>query len=294
MVRRLYYALTGGKTEADVLVYHPMESFWLHYLPDQNFTHGFFQGPFLQDEKAAQIDREEQLLLNGLSSENLDFELIHRDAVGNFAVSDGKIVNRLNGQEFSVLVLPMCEVLTIEAARLCLEYVKAGGTVLALGELPRYAMPAEEDSRLRQIVEELSGYDRFILMPIEDKKVIYEKIRETIPMPVEIVEGTAKNVNNHPAYESYLIDPYMHGGEDISGVLFTRYQKDGKRHTLFMNYSDQPDTISVRVAGATLPEVWDTFTGDIYPAELLHQEADACIIRLTLPSSHGLVLVSDL
>lgn len=293
MVRRLHYALTGGKSEADVLVYHPMESFWMHYLPDQNFTHGFFEGAFLKDEKAEKIDREMQLLLNGLASENLDFDMIHRDAVENFGISDGKIVNKLNGQEFSVLVLPMCEVLSIEAARLCREYMQAGGTVLVVGDVPRYAMPESADGELREIFAELSGCERFVVIPVEEKAAVYENIRKVIPMPVEIVEGTKGTVNNHPVYESYLIDPYMHTGEDLEGVLFTRYLKDEKRHTLFMNYGNAPDTIQVKVTGRFVPEVWDTFTGEIAEAQVVEKGEGYYIVKLELPCNYGVILVSD-
>jgi hypothetical protein len=106
----------------------------MHYLPDQYFTHGFFEGAFLKEEKAAKLDLEIQLLLNALSGDNLDFELLHRDALENFAVSGNKVVNRLTGQEFSVLVLPLCDVLSIRAARLCRELVRAGRAVYPLFE----------------------------------------------------------------------------------------------------------------------------------------------------------------
>ena len=35
MTRRMYGMLTGGRQETDVLVYHPQEAFWLHYIGQQ-------------------------------------------------------------------------------------------------------------------------------------------------------------------------------------------------------------------------------------------------------------------
>jgi hypothetical protein len=293
MVRRLHYAMTGGYTEADVLVYHPMESFWLHYLPDSNFTHGFFEGAFLKDETAAQIDREMQLLLNSLSCSNLDFELLHRDALENFEVCGKQIMNKLTGQKFSILILPMCEILDIRAVRLCRDYMKTGGTILALGNLPHYAMPQSADAELTDIFEELSSCRRFVRLPIEDKTIICNKIREVVPCPIEIVKGTDKTINTHPVYDSYLIDPYIHTGEDLQGVLFTRYIKDGKRNTLFMNYSDHRETIWVKTVGHTKPEVWDTFTGEIMETEIDRREDDGYVVKLDLPCNYGIFLVSD-
>ena len=293
MIRRLSYAMTGGINEADVLVYFPQESFWLHYLPDCHFTHGFFNGPFVHDQKAERIDREIQLLLNGLSSENIDFDMIHRDAVGNFAVQDGKIVNTLSGQQFSALVLPMCEVLPVEMAELCDAYAACGGTIVAVDELPHLAMRRDEDGTVCGIMGRLRAARQVTVYPAEEKERILAAVNSAIPHPVEITAGTSKNVSNQPAYDPYLMDPYMHTGEDLTGVLFNRYLKDGKRNTLFMNYSDASDTIEVRIVSAGgVPEVWDTFTGEIRTADVVCKEKDGYVIRLTLPCNYGLVVVS--
>lgn len=293
MVRRLSYALTDGVWEADVLVYHPMESFWLHYLPDQHYTHAFFKGAFLKDDAAVRIDRETQLLLNGLSSHNLDFDLIHKDAVANFAAQDGKIANTLTGQRFSVLVLPLCRVLPIEMARLCMEFAREGGTIIAVDTLPDMAVDPEDDRELAGIFTKLLQEGSLKVVPAEEKEQIYAQVSARIPHPVEIVKGCAGTRNNHPAYDAYLIDPYMHGGEDLTGVLFNRYLKDGKRNTLFMNYSRTPEVIEVWLQGrGTEPEVWNTFTGETGPAAILKTEEDGCLIRLELPCNYGIMVVS--
>ena len=62
MVRRLYYALTDGYNEADILVYHSIESFWYHYIPDNRYTHGFFRGSYVEGKKAEQIDHNMQIV----------------------------------------------------------------------------------------------------------------------------------------------------------------------------------------------------------------------------------------
>ncbi|WP_180272730.1 glycosyl hydrolase [Konateibacter massiliensis] len=294
MIRRLNYALTDGINEADILVYHPMESFWLHYLPNQHYTHAFFHGAFLKDEQAKYIDREMQLLLNRLSSENMDFDLIHKDAVENFEIRNSKIVNKLNGQTFSALLLPMCEVLPLEMAKLCEAYALAGGKIVAVDTTPVYAMKKDEDEELRQIFERIEKLGCLKVIPAQEKEKICDVLNEQIPHPIAITKGTKGTINNHPAYEDYLIDPYLHGGEDLSGVLFNRYLKEGKRHTLFMNYSDKPDQIEVKVETAkSVPEIWNTFTGEIQTAKVVSKEADGYVIELDLPCNYGMIVVSD-
>ena len=95
-------------------------------------------------------------------------------------------------------------------------------------------------------------------------------------------------------YDSYLIDPYFHKGEDLTGVLFNRYLKDGKRNTLFMNYSSREDQIEVYVEKSkSIPQVWDTFTGEVRDAQVIHHEGDAWRILLHLPCSYGMLVVTD-
>jgi hypothetical protein len=295
MIRRLYYAMTNGHSEADILIYNPIESFWLHYIPDQHFTHGFPRGPLLESEQAIKLDREMQLLMNGLSSENLDFDIIHKDAVENFEARDSRIYNKLNGQEFSVLILPMCEILPIEMARLCKRYIDCGGIVIALDSIPNMAMPAECDAELNDIFSILRTNGRFVMFNVENKDVLYDRIRKIVPKPVSVISGTAKNENNHPEYGPYLIDPYIHDGEDLSGIQFVRYIKGNKRNTLFMNYNDRLENITVEIkTNRGVPEVWDTFTGEISEAKVISKTNDSYIVELELPSNYGIFLVSEI
>ena len=295
MIRRLNYAMTGGVNEADILVYFPIESFWLHYLPNQHYTHGFFHGPFTEDDKAASLDKEIQLILNGLLSENLDFDLIHQDAIENFLVRDGKIVNIKSGQKFSALLLPMCEILPVSMAKLCEQFGEQGGKVIMINERPRLGMTEKNDSQIEMIIKRMEERGQITLCSTADKEQIYQLLHKSIPHPVKIVKGTRKTINNHPAYPNFLIDPYMHSGEDLCGIMFNRYLKEGKRNTLFMNYGNTPDTIEVRiVSSGTVPEIWNTFTGEIEKAEVINQDDQSYAIRLTLPCNYGLLVVSDL
>lgn len=295
MIRRLQYAMTGGVYEADVLAYMPTETMQLHHIPDQNYTHAFAYGAFLKDERAAYVDHELQLLFNAMLSANVDYDLIHLDAVENYEVRGGQIVNRLSGQEFSVLLLPMCEVLPLSMARLADAFAAAGGQIVAVDEIPSLGIHETEDTELKEIMERLTASGSITVVPAEDKEAILERLQAAIPHPVTITAGTNGTVNEHPSYPPYLIDPYMHTGEDMKGVQFVRYYKDGHRNTLFMNYGDQPETIEVHVVTAgSMPEIWDTLSGEIVAAEVVRKEDDGYVVRLQLPCCHGVFLVSEM
>lgn len=290
MIRRLHYALTGGHSEMDVLVYHPMESFWLQYMPDLLYTHGFAEGPFLENDQAARMDRELQLLLNALLSANIDFELLHKDAVENFKAENGFLINTKTGQHFSLIILPMCRVLPVEAVRLLKQFAEGGGHLLALEELPAMAMPQNADSEVIQAFREMKAQGKITLLPIEDKEAVCSEVIRKIPHPVKIVQGSKGTVNNHLCYPSYLIDPYLHTGEDITGVMFTRYRKNGQRNTLFMNYGTEEITVEVAVEADKRPEVWDTFTGTVQEAEVMKVEEHMYYLLLSLPCNYGVIV----
>ncbi len=293
MVRRLHYAFTDGVPHSPVLIYQPTESMWLSYLPNHNFTHAFEKGPIIKNDRAQKLDREIQLLQSGLQEQNLDYDLIHKDAVCNFKAENGKIVNTLSGQSFDVLVLPMCKVLPSSMIGLCEEFLNQGGKIIALEEMPCYALPMADDKKLLDAFSKMQAQEGFCYLPIDNKDEIYKAVRNAIDMPIEIIDGVSTNKNNHPAYPSYLIDPYIHTGEDLSGVMFNSYLKDGKRNTLFMNYSNTPETITVKVKGADKsPEIWDTFTGEIKEAQVVARDIDSVSVTLTLPCNYGVILVS--
>lgn len=294
MIRRLSYAMTDGVNEADILVYFPLESFWLHYIPNQDHTHGFFHGPFLEDKRAEYIDREVQLMLNGLLSENMDFDILHKDALENFEVKGSRIENRLSGQKFSVLLVPECEVLPVEAARLFRDYANAGGTVVMTGCRPRMALRPSDGGEVAEIMQELEKSGNVFFLDGKNREEVYKLLNRYIPHPVRITKGKNGTVNNHPAYPPYLIDPYMHGKEDIDGVMFTRYLKDGRRNTLFMNYGSRPEVIEAVVETDEAPEVWNTFTGEISHAEVLEKAEGNYRIRLELPCNYGIFVVNCL
>ena len=145
---------------------------------------------------------------------------------------------------------------------------------------------------------QLAGMNRELASEVETVFLMpalpYQFVSGRIPHPVTITEGKNGTVNNHPAYHAYMEDPYLHTGEDISGVMFVRYLKEGKRNTLFMNYGDTPETIEVSVESSDVPEVWDTFTGEIKTAEVVGQEGNIYRIRLELPCTYGVFVVSSL
>ena len=302
MTRRMYGMLTGGVSEAETLVYHPIESFWLHYIADQGFTHGYHMGPIIGDARAMEIDHKEQLLLSGLQEKNAAYSILPSDAIDNFTVKGRHMINRLTGQVYTAVVLPMCEVLPLKAALLFDAFARQGGQLCLMENYPALAMKKAEDAQVRNIFENMKLLDNVhFIEDAADVDHLETWLTTAAPAPIHVVSGRYGCKNNHPSYPDYIIDPYMHTGEDLDGVGCTRYLKDGHREYFFVNYTSVPQKLSVRVPSLSAPEVWDCFTGEIYAAEILEDgdgrrasDLTEYTVSLTLPPHYGTFLVTEI
>ncbi len=295
LVRRLHYALTGGTPENDVLVYYPVETFWMDYIGNQYYKHGYEKGPKIEGKEAHELDIKMQKLLQYLQCENLDFELLHKDAMENFEVVSNQIQNKKNAQKFQTLVLPWTKVISIEAMRTIAEFARNTGSVFVLGELPKYAMERDCQQEFEKLRMELEQTDNVVFIPATDEeKALCSGLKEVLKQPVRILTGDYNNHNSYVLYEDGLIDPYVHTNENIYGIRFIRYQKDGRRNTFFVNYDDKPREVTVEVSAAEDIELWDTLTGEITKPNVLERDAKMQKVSFVLPCNYGVVMVSDL
>ncbi|MEA2293958.1 MAG: hypothetical protein QOE86_1597, partial [Solirubrobacteraceae bacterium] len=81
----------------------------------------------------------------------LDFDVLDDDTVAGATVDAGEL--RTRDESYSVVVLPGCEALEAETARRLVEFVDAGGTLVAVGPVPAHAeLRARLDSGAAQRV----------------------------------------------------------------------------------------------------------------------------------------------
>ncbi len=300
MCRRLYGMTQEYARKTDLLIYHPVETFWLHYLADQQFTHGFHMGPLVADETAKNLDRDEQILLNRMQEENRDFTVFPGDAVDQFTVQDGALVHRTTGQTYHTFVLPMCEVLPLAAAELLDQFARSGGKLAIVKDIPKYSTRHEEDDRLKEIFRQITALPSVIVFDTFDCDALLSWLDTACPQAMKITSGIAdckKTFFGKPFlhYPEWVIDPYIHTGEDMHGISWNTFGNEEKTCIYLINYTDQPQNITVTVSATEIPEIWDTWTGAIEKAEILHYDKAQGIyeLALQLPKSYGVFLVTD-
>ena len=296
MCRRLYGMLHANHRKTDVLIYHPVETYWLHYIADQEFTHGFHMGPVIQDARAAEIDRQEQVLLNRLQENNRDFTVFPSDATDQFEVQDGKLVNRSTGCEYQAFVLPMCEVLPLETAELLEKFVKDGGKLAIMEKVPCYSMKREQDGALKEIMERLLKAEQVTFFETVNVEELLTWLAKAVPQSLVITDGKSNCIKSFTHYPEWVIDPYIHTGEDIDGVSWTVFEGENTNY-YFVNYTEQPQDVSVEVYSETQPEIWNSLTGVITEAKVTGKEIDEkgtkYQINMELPKGYGIFLVTS-
>ncbi len=100
-----------------------------------------------------------------LDADGRDFDVVDDDSLVRGEVAEGAF--RVSGETYRALVLPGCEVLEAETARVLVEFVEAGGTLVAVGAEPRLAAAGDQAAveRLRR----LFGEGRAILVQEPDE-----------------------------------------------------------------------------------------------------------------------------
>jgi len=305
MTRRLYGMLSGGYRESKLLIYHPIESYWMHYLPDTGFNHGYSKGPIIQDKQAARIDHAEQMLLCGLQEQNIDFTVFPKEAVKNFQIIDGRIKNRNNGCKYEAVVLPMCEILPWNVVKLAEEFVAAGGKLVIMESLPCLCLEREHDAEVASIFKSMQAEGKLIYIHYaDDLNSFINWYRSNIIDSISIVDGIARNTNNHKSYPEWLTDPYMHDGEELDGISYMIYRKYATREYYFINYTKAVQQLTAWVEAKELPELWDSLTGEITNVERLgSQGSNECgantdmkkyMVRFTLPVGYGIFLMTKI
>jgi hypothetical protein len=292
MANRMMKLLSEGRHEAEILVYTPMETFWNYFEPDLTVKTGFWkEGPWIKEERAKFIDNQFQLLCNGLTDKNLDYDILHGDAACNFRVEGKELVNTLSKERFQVFILPLTEILTVDMVRLLNEFAENGGCIISY------------ETELKEVVAKDGSHMRTVKLPDLDssKHITFDKIsalirycQDTVELPFEIRKGVDELAHSLSSYPARLIDPYIHDGERVYGVGVSRYIKDNERIYNFTNYNEKEEELTVWVDVTSEPELYNPETGEISWLSARKSSGGGYEISFTIPGNRTLFIVGDI
>jgi hypothetical protein len=266
--------LQGGKRVSDIAIFYPiadLEAFYHFDAPE--YTKEMRWGTF--------VPYDNDYLAIGemlLGTVHRDFTFLHPD----FLLSEkmkikGSLLaleNKVNSQNYRVLILPGQKVISLKALKKIKAYFDQGGAILATSLLPSIASElsgTEKTSisnnlQVQKIIKDMFGVDvtqpmpegvsvikknkmngRAVFIRKPDGKILAETINQLDISPDVVFEG-----NPSPSSAGGMFS-YTHQKKDDHDIYF------------FANSSEDDIETIVDVKGIIRPELWDPTSGIITP-----------------------------
>lgn len=285
-ISRCCVMLRQGDFAGDVLVYSPQSAVWT-----QNVLFG----------------NERRILPYGdlgmtLVANGYDFDPVNDDVLQNRAniragnINVGKLAYRF-------LILPNTTAVPVRTMEFMQGFVAGGGILIALGALPATSAGlsnyAEEDARVKQIVDELFGTDGKGKAHPEGGKTYHfadytipdfeTTVRTVVPFPhsgspLPALTGPRQKLVQ--VLRSHLQPDFARPGCEQSDGLTFLHRRLGEVDIYFVtNLQSQEvrEKVTFRVNGR-VPERWNPMTGEVHPVLFWNPQGSFTEVAIHLPA----------
>ncbi len=242
---RVNTALTRGKPVVKVAVIHPVESFWLHWGP--NDKSGVFRDSF--DEKFFNITK---WLLEG----SIDFNFISEALLPSLC-EKGSAPLKVGKMEYDAVIVPGCETLRSTTLERLEAFRNDGGKLIFMGEAPALtdAVPCNRGKELFDKSESIDFTRASLLTALEDSRSITIRYQD-----------------------GRLTDRYIYQlreDNDCRWLFICNSKEPDNKHY------DRGHSIQIIINGEYIPEICDTASGEIIPIKAEYRE-NKTIIKYTI------------
>jgi len=223
---RVNTAMTRGKAEVKVGVIHPIESYWLHFGPSE-------QTAIVRDN----LDENFQNITKWLLFGGVDFDFISESLLPELC-NEASAPLKVGEMAYDMILVPGCETLRSTTLERLEGFVKAGGKLVFVGDVPALE-DACQSVRARVLAKEAEVVQfnkGSVLEAVEDVRL------------VELRNETGAMTTN----------------------LLHQLRKDGDGRWLFIAHGAEPrnkhisekQDVTIRVKGAWKALVYNTMTGE--------------------------------
>ncbi len=238
---RVNTALTRGKPVVKVGVIHPVESFWLHWGP--NDKSAVFRESL--DERFKNVT---SWLLEG----SIDFDFISESLLPTLC-EKGSAPLKVGKMEYDAIIVPGCETLRKTTVERLEAFRDCGGKLIFMGDAPTLcdALPCECVKKLFDKSESID-FSRASLLTVLDN----------------MREVTIRHKDGR------LTDMYiyqMRQDNDCKWLFMCNSREPGNKHIDNGNY------IQIIINGIHTPEIYDTISGKITPIKAEYREGKTII-----------------
>ena len=248
---RVNYCLTRGKPVVRVGVLHTIESFWL------------LQGPGEQsDGKKKQLEDEFNSITKCLLLGSIDFDYISESSLADeTSVQEGGVF-RCGDMEYQVVLVPGCINLRKTTLERLTRFVDDGGTVLFLGEIPKYVDCREEEA-LKQFI----GKCERIQM---SSQTLWEKLDSW--REVDLLEKGEKR--------TYNLLHQLREEQDCRWLFIAQAYRgmEGRQDEMWNRRAlHDPQTIDIKMKGYWKVKKYDTLTGKVDSVEAVYRDGKTIV-----------------
>lgn len=227
---RVNTALTRGKPIVKVGVIHPVESFWLHWGPND-------KSAIFRDGADENFQNLTKWLLEG----GIDFNFISESLLPSLC-EKGSAPFKVGKMEYETIIVPACETLRSSTLERLEDFHQAGGRLVFLGAAPKLcdAVASERGKVLYDISEKFDYTRSAVITAMEKDRII--TLRDD--------EGR---------FTDDLI--YQLRQDEDCKWLFICHDKEPHNKDV-----DRGDDVVITIKGEYGVLVYDTENGDIHPA----------------------------
>ncbi len=232
---RLNTALTRGKPSVKVGVLHPVESYWLHYGPEDSTA-----------EVRRQLENNFKSVTDWLLFGTIDFDFISESLLPSLYRPTEDHALQVGEMAYSAVIVPAMETLRSSTCEILEQYVKKGGKLIFMGDCPAY-VDAERSDRVRVL------YSSSVVVPVT-KHALLSSLEDERDISIRSVDGMMTDNLIYRMREDHDCNwLFVACGKDPSAF---RARRGTGKHFL--------QQLSIRIKGEWYPTVYDTVSGKIY------------------------------
>lgn len=243
---RVNTALTRGTPLIKVGVVHPVESYWLHWGPNE-------QTQLIRDKLNGNFMNVTDWLLRG----NIDFNYICESTLPDLC-PEGSAPLQVGKMAYDVVIVPECETLRSTTLDRLEAFQAAGGKLVFMGDAPKY-----EDAKASARGKALFDKARQIAF---SRGALLEELYDDRTVEIREFSG---------AYTTNLIHQIR---RDTDGLwLFISHANEP-----YNKHLSRAQGVHIYVKGKYKAQLWDTITGEIKPVRYSNRTGGKTHIIMTL------------
>ena len=250
---RVNTALTRGKPIVKVGVIHPVESFWLHWGP--NDKSAIFR---------ENLDERFQNVTKWLLEGSVDFNFISESLFPTLC-KEGSAPLKVGEMEYDAIIVPGCETLRKTTVERLEQFRKNGGKLIFMGDAPSFvdAVPSDYAKSLFEKSEKIDFSRASLLTALHDVRTL----------TIRYADGKLT--------DNYIYQ--MREDNDCKWLFICCSKEPDNKHI------DNGKDIQIILNGTFSPEIYNTENGEIEPIKAEYREGKT-IIRYRIFSYDSILL----